>query len=191
MTGRARYRDLKRAVDFLTAFFLLLFLLPFFVLTGCLIRLDSPGPVFFRQKRVGKNETYFQIYKFRTMGTETPSDIPTHLLKEPGQYMTRIGRFLRKTSLDELPQLINVLKGEMSLVGPRPALWNQTDLLEERRKNGSIRLVPGITGLAQVNGRDRLSIKQKAYLDGVYARKQGPGTDLRILWKTLFHTMEG
>ena len=149
------------------------------------IKLDSPGPIFFRQKRVGIRDSYFSIMKFRTMRIDTPKDVPTHLLKNPNQYMTRIGRFLRKTSLDELPQLINILTGEMSIIGPRPALWNQHDLIAERGKNGANNVRPGLTGWAQINGRDELKIQDKARLDGEYIRQIGLKMDLKCFFGTI------
>ena len=138
---------------------------------GIAVRLDSPGPVLFRQKRVGRNGQYFYIYKFRTMRIDTPHDMPTHLLNHPDFFITRVGRFLRKTSLDELPQLFNILKGDMALVGPRPALWNQYDLIAERDRYGANDVLPGLTGWAQINGRDELEIPVKAKLDGEYVEK--------------------
>ena len=134
------------------------------------IKLDSPGPVLFRQKRVGKGKSHFYILKFRTMRIDTPRDTPTHLLENPHQYITRMGRFLRKTSLDELPQLFNILAGHMALIGPRPALWNQFDLIAERDKYGANDIRPGLTGWAQINGRDELPIDAKARLDGEYVQ---------------------
>lgn len=148
------------------------------------IRLDSPGPVLFRQKRVGKDGKYFYIYKFRTMRIDTPHDMPTHLLDNPDLFITRVGRFLRKTSLDELPQLFNILKGDMALVGPRPALWNQTDLLAERERYGANSVRPGLTGWAQIHGRDELPIRKKAELDGYYVQNICLGMDLDCLWRT-------
>ncbi len=148
------------------------------------IRLDSPGPVLFRQKRVGKDGKYFYIYKFRTMRIDTPHDMPTHLLNNPDLFITRVGRFLRKTSLDELPQMFNILKGDMALVGPRPALWNQTDLLAERERYGANSVRPGLTGWAQIHGRDELPIRKKAELDGYYVQNVCLGRDLDCLWRT-------
>ena len=135
------------------------------------IKIDSPGPVLFKQKRVGIHKTYFEILKFRTMRIDTPKDMPTHLLADPEQYITRVGKFLRKTSLDELPQLFNILVGDMAVIGPRPALWNQYDLIEERDKYGANDVRPGLTGWAQINGRDELEIDVKARLDGEYVEK--------------------
>ena len=149
------------------------------------IKLDSKGPVLFRQKRVGINKTYFNILKFRTMKIDTPKDMPTHLLKDPQQYITKVGGFLRKTSLDELPQIINILKGDMAIVGPRPALWNQYDLIEERDKYGANDILPGLTGWAQINGRDELPIAVKARLDGEYVKHMGFLMDVRCILGTV------
>ena len=149
------------------------------------IRLDSPGPIFFRQKRAGKNKSYFQILKFRTMRTDTPHDMPTHLLKDPDQFITRTGHFLRKTSLDELPQLWNILKGDMSVIGPRPALWNQEDLIRERDKYCANDIRPGLTGWAQIHGRDELEIKEKARLDGYYAKHLSFRLDVKCFLMTI------
>ena len=141
------------------------------ILLSIAIKLDSPGPVLFRQKRVGLGKSHFYILKFRTMRIDTPKDMPTHLLVNPQQYITRVGRFLRKTSLDELPQLFNILVGHMAIIGPRPALWNQFDLIEERDRYGANDVRPGLTGWAQINGRDELPIDVKARLDGEYVEK--------------------
>ena len=149
------------------------------------IKLDSRGPVFFKQKRVGIHKTYFEIYKFRTMRIDTPHDMPTHLLTNPDQYITRVGRFLRKTSLDELPQLYNILRGDMAVVGPRPALWNQYDLIAERDKYGANDVRPGLTGWAQIHGRDELSVEDKAELDGYYVQHLNLLTDIRCLVGTV------
>ena len=159
------------------------------ILLGIAIHLDSPGPIFFRQKRAGKNGTYFYIYKFRTMRIDTPHDMPTHMLNNPDLFITRVGRFLRKTSLDELPQLFNILKGDMALVGPRPALWNQYDLLVEREQYGANSVRPGLTGWAQINGRDELEIPVKARLDGEYVKKMGPLMDIRCFIGTVFSVL--
>ena len=163
-------RYVKRIIDILLSLNGLIVLAPVFAVLSVWVKLDSPGPVFFRQKRVGRGKTYFDILKFRTMRTDAPSDIPTHLLKNPDAYITRSGRFLRRTSLDELPQIINILIGQMSIVGPRPALWNQDDLIAERERYGANDVTPGLTGWAQVNGRDELEIAEKARLDGEYVR---------------------
>ena len=160
---------LKRGIDFMLSLIGLIVLSPLFIVIALIIKGTSSGPVFFKQKRVGKNKVYFNILKYRTMRTDTPHDIPTHQLNNPDQYITPIGRFLRKTSLDELPQIINILKGEMAVIGPRPALWNQYDLIEERDKYKANDIKPGLTGWAQINGRDELDIDVKAQLDGYYA----------------------
>jgi O-antigen biosynthesis protein WbqP len=179
------YLKLKRLIDFLLALFALILLSPIFLIIACIIKRDSKGPLFFKQKRVGKNKSYFYIYKFRTMRTDTPKDMPTHLLQDPDAFITKSGRFLRKTSLDELPQLINILKGEMSIIGPRPALWNQYDLIEERDKYRANDVYPGLTGWAQINGRDELPIPIKAKLDGQYIEKLGPIMDLKCFFGTI------
>ena len=150
-----------------------------------IIRATSPGPVFFRQKRVGQYKSHFMIYKFRTMRTDAPKDQPTHLLKDPNAYITPVGRFLRRSSLDELPQLFNILRGEMSLVGPRPALWNQFDLIAERDKYGANDVRPGLTGWAQINGRDELPIDVKARLDGEYVKRMSFLFDARCILGTM------
>ena len=155
------------------------------LLLSVAIKLDSPGPVLFKQKRVGCGKSHFYILKFRTMRIDTPKDMPTHLLVNPEQYITRVGRFLRKTSLDELPQLFNILLGHMAIVGPRPALWNQFDLIAERDKYGANDVRPGLTGWAQINGRDELEIKEKARLDGEYVRNLSFRFDVRCLLATV------
>lgn len=149
------------------------------------VKLDSPGPVFFKQKRIGIHKKSFEIYKFRTMRIDTPHDMPTHLLEDPEQYITRMGRFLRKTSLDELPQLFNILKGDMAVIGPRPALWNQYDLIEERDRYGANDVRPGLTGWAQINGRDELEIERKAQLDGEYVKGLSFLMDLKCFFGTI------
>lgn len=149
------------------------------------IKLDSKGPIIFQQKRVGKDKTHFNIYKFRTMRTDTPKEMPTHLLENPDYFITRVGKFLRKTSLDELPQLFNILKGNMAVIGPRPALWNQYDLIEERDKYQANDIRPGLTGLAQISGRDELEIDLKAKLDGKYTANITPLMDLKCFFGTI------
>ena len=155
------------------------------ILLSIAIKLDSPGPVLFRQKRVGLGKSHFYILKFRTMRIDTPGDMPTHLLVNPEQYITRVGRFLRKTSLDELPQLFNILAGHMAIVGPRPALWNQFDLIAERDKYGANDIRPGLTGWAQINGRDELEIDVKARYDGEYVERMSLGFDIRCILGTI------
>lgn len=149
------------------------------------IKLDSPGPVLFKQTRIGIHKKHFEIYKFRTMRIDTPHDMPTHMLRNPEQYITRVGRFLRKTSLDEIPQLFNILVGDMAIVGPRPALWNQFDLIEERDKYGANDVRPGLTGWAQINGRDELEIEEKARLDGYYVENLSFGLDVKCFLGTV------
>lgn len=161
----------KRLIDFLISLLGFIVLSPLFLILCLLIKITSKGPIFFKQKRVGIHKTYFDILKFRTMKIDTPKDVPTHLLSDPDQYITSVGRFLRKTSLDELPQLINIIKGDMSIVGPRPALWNQYDLIEQRDLYRGNDVMPGLTGWAQINGRDELEISVKAKMDGEYVQR--------------------
>ncbi len=183
------YKFIKRGVDFLLALVGLIVLSPVFLVLIVLLKLDSPGPVLFKQKRVGIHKSHFYILKFRTMYIDTPKDTPTHLLQNPEQYITKVGKFLRKTSLDELPQIINIIKGDMSIVGPRPALWNQYDLIEERDKYGANDIRPGLTGWAQINGRDELEIPVKAKLDGAYVTKMGPVMDIRCFFGTFLSVL--
>lgn len=183
------YRGIKRGVDFILSLLGLVILSPVWFILVLAIKIDSRGPVLFRQKRVGIHKSFFQILKFRTMRTDTPKDMPTHLLKDPEQYITRVGKFLRKTSLDELPQIVNILKGDMAIVGPRPALWNQYDLIAERDKYGANDVRPGLTGWAQINGRDELEIPVKARLDGEYVQKMGPVMDLRCFFGTFLSVL--
>jgi Sugar transferases involved in lipopolysaccharide synthesis len=178
------YKKLKWPLGFFVAILGIVFLSPLFLVIICFIKCDSKGPILFKQKRIGKNEDIFEILKFRTMYIDTPKDIPTHLLQNPEARITKVGKFLRKTSLDELPQLLNIIKGEMCFVGPRPALWNQYDLIEERNKYGANNIMPGLTGWAQVNGRDELPIPIKAELDGFYVQNISLGLDVKILIKT-------
>ncbi len=176
---------IKRAADLIIAFIAAVMLIPVWLILSLLIVIDDRGSVFFVQKRVGKGKKLFPILKFRTMKTKTPHDTPTHLLSDPDQYITRVGRFLRKTSLDELPQLFNIIAGQMAIVGPRPALWNQYDLIEERDKYGANDIRPGLTGLAQINGRDELPIPEKARLDGEYAKSVSLKTDISCILGTV------
>ena len=176
---------IKRAADLIIAFIAAVMLIPVWLILSLLIVIDDRGSVFFVQKRVGKGKKLFPILKFRTMKTKTPHDTPPHLLSDPDQYITRVGRFLRKTSLDELPQLFNIIAGQMAIVGPRPALWNQYDLIEERDKYGANDIRPGLTGLAQINGRDELPIPEKARLDGEYARSVSLKTDISCILGTV------
>ena len=161
-------RYLKRLLDILLSFFGMVVIAVPMLVIAALIKWDDPGPVFFRQKRVGIHKGYFEILKFRTMKMSTPHDMPTHLLENPEQYITRVGRFLRRTSLDEVPQIFQIFTGKMSVIGPRPALWNQYDLIEARDMYGANDIRPGLTGWAQVNGRDELPVRVKAQYDGEY-----------------------
>ncbi len=185
------YACIKRGIDFVLSLLGLAVLSPVFLALIIAIKIDSPGPILFRQKRVGIHKTHFAILKFKTMRIDTPKDVPTHLLQNPEQYITKVGRFLRKTSLDELPQIINILKGDMAIVGPRPALWNQYDLIEERDKYGANDIRPGLTGWAQINGRDELEIPVKARFDGEYVEKIGPRMDLRCFFGTFLSVLRG
>ncbi|WP_341352451.1 sugar transferase [Enterococcus hirae] len=180
------YKDgLKRGIDFLLSLVGIIVLSPIFLILCLAIKIDSKGPVIFKQKRVGKNKSHFYIYKFRTMKVDTPKETPTHLLSNPDFFITRVGKFLRKTSLDELPQLFNILKGDMAVIGPRPALWNQYDFIEERDKYHSNDIRPGLTGLAQISGRDELEIDYKARLDGQYTANITPWMDLKCFFGTI------
>ena len=182
-------RFVKRWIDLLLSALILIVLSPLLLILVVAIKLDSRGPVLFRQKRIGLNCSTFQILKFRTMRIDTPSDVPTHLLKDPNQYITRVGNFLRKTSLDELPQLWNILVGQMSFVGPRPALWNQYDLIEARERCRANAVRPGLTGWAQINGRDELEIGEKARLDGEYVSRLGFLFDLKCFFGTFSYVL--
>lgn len=184
------YMAFKRSLGFFLALVACILLIPVFLFIMGAIKFESRGPVFFKQKRVGLKKSHFNILKFRTMYIETPQDTPTHLLADPDVYITRVGKFLRKTSLDELPQLFNILKGEMSFVGPRPALWNQYDLIDERDKYGANDTLPGLTGWAQINGRDELPIEIKAKLDGDYVKRIGIKMDTRCFVATIFSVLK-
>ena len=175
----------KRLIDLALSALGLIVLSPLFLILAIAIKLDDPGPVFFRQKRVGIHKTYFDILKFRTMKMETPHDMPTHLLENPDQYITRVGRFLRKTSLDELPQIAQIFTGKMSIIGPRPALWNQYDLIAQRDKYGANDVRPGLSGWAQINGRDELPIEVKARYDGEYVEKMSFLFDCKCFFGTI------
>ena len=185
------YMGIKRCLDFILALVALVLFWWVLLILCIAIKIDSPGPILFKQKRVGLHKTHFNILKFRTMRIDTPKDMQTHMLSNPEQYITKVGKFLRKSSLDELPQILNILKGEMSIVGPRPALWNQYDLIEERDKYGANDVLPGLTGWAQINGRDELEIPVKAKLDGEYVEKFGLAMDIKCFLGTitavLFH----
>lgn len=178
------YPFFKRAFDLALSLALLIVLSPLLGLLALAVRVDSPGPALFRQRRAGRAGREFMILKFRSMRTDAPLDTPTHMLSEASSCITRVGGFLRRTSLDELPQLVNILKGEMSFVGPRPALWNQFDLIEARERSGANDVPPGLTGLAQIEGRDELPLDRKAELDGEYARTACMSLDMRILLRT-------
>ncbi|MGM9584919.1 MAG: sugar transferase [Faecousia sp.] len=175
----------KRFLDLLLSACAIVVLSPVYLLVSVAIKLDDPGPVFFRQKRVGIHKTHFRILKFRTMKMDTPRDVPTHLLEKPEQYITRVGRVLRKTSLDELPQIFQIFTGKMSIIGPRPALWNQFDLIAERDKYGANDVRPGLTGWAQINGRDELPIDVKARFDGEYVQKLSFLFDCKCFFGTI------
>lgn len=175
---------LKGTIDFVLSLIGLIVLSPVFLIVAIAIKIDNPGPVLFKQKRIGIHKSYFNLYKFRSMKVNTP-DVPTHLLTNPEQYISRVGKFLRKSSLDELPQLVNIIKGEMSIIGPRPALWNQDDLIAERDKYGANDVKPGLSGWAQINGRDELEIPVKAKLDGEYVEKMSFAMDVKCFFGTV------
>lgn len=180
------YLRIKRCIDFILSIIGFIVLSPLFLALAIVIKIDSRGSVLFKQTRIGINKSYFIMLKFRTMKTNAPKDLPTHLLIYPDQYITKIGVFLRKTSLDELPQLFNIVKGDMSIIGPRPALWNQYDLIEERDRYGANDIRPGLTGWAQINGRDELTIEMKARFDGKYVKHMSFMFDVQIFFKTIF-----
>lgn len=175
----------KRGIDFVLSLIGIIILSPVLIVLCVAIKLDSKGPIIFKQKRVGKNKTHFNIYKFRTMKIDTPKEMPTHLLEDPDIFITKVGKFLRKTSLDELPQLFNIIKGEMAIIGPRPALWNQYDLIDERDKYQANAIRPGLTGLAQISGRDELPIDIKAQLDGYYTDNLTVLMDIKCFFGTI------
>lgn len=177
--------SIKRVVDFILALTGIIILSPILLILCIAIKIDSRGPIIFKQKRVGLNKTHFNILKFRTMKVDTPKEMPTHLLENPDFFITKVGKFLRKTSLDELPQLFNILKGDMAVIGPRPALWNQYDLIEERDKYQANDIRPGLTGLAQISGRDELAIPVKAKIDGDYAQNISFIMDLKCFIGTI------
>lgn len=180
---------LKRVVDVVLSAFGIVVLAPVWLILAIVIKIDDPGPVFFRQKRIAQDKNgekqFFQIFKYRSMKMCTPKDCPTHLLENPEQYITKVGGFLRKTSLDELPQIFNIFMGQMSVIGPRPALWNQDDLYAERAKYGANAVKPGLTGWAQINGRDELEIPVKAKLDGEYVQKMSFAFDVKCFFGTI------
>lgn len=175
----------KPLLDYFLSLFGIIALIPVWIILIIAILLDDPGPIFFTQKRVGIHKKNFKILKFRTMKVSTPHDVPTHMLENPDQYITRVGRILRKTSLDELPQIFNIFSGQMAVIGPRPALWNQDDLIAERDKYGANDVKPGLTGWAQINGRDELEIPVKAKLDGEYVQQISFGMDLKCFFRTI------
>lgn len=192
LTQRQRvYIKIKRVLDVLLSGAGLIVLSPVFLGVMLAVKLEDGwrAPVFFSQKRVGNHKSYFQLYKFRSMKLDAPHDMPTHLLRDPEQYITKVGKVLRRTSLDELPQIFNILKGDMSVIGPRPALWNQEDLLAERDKYGANDVAPGLTGWAQINGRDELEIDVKARLDGEYVEKLSFLFDVRCFFGTILHVL--
>ena len=184
------YRYFKRVIGFVISLIGFFVLIPVFLILIVCIKLDSKGPILFKQRRIGLHKKEFNILKFRTMKIDTPKDTPTHLLENPDMYITRVGKFLRKTSLDELPQIINIIKGDMCIVGPRPALWNQFDLIDERDKYGANDIVPGLTGWAQINGRDELPIDVKAKLDGEYVEKCSFGFDVKCFFLTFVKVLK-
>lgn len=183
------YLKIKRLIDILLSALGLIILSPVFLILILAIKFDSSGPILFKQKRVGLHKRHFNILKFRTMRIDTPKDTPTHLLENPDQWITKVGKFLRRTSLDELPQIINIFKGEMSIIGPRPALWNQYDLIKERDRYDANDVPVGLTGWAQINGRDELEIEIKAKFDGEYAEKIGLPMDVRCFFGTIFSVL--
>lgn len=185
------YRNVvKRGIDIILSGVGLICLSWLFLILVIAVKLDDPGPAFFTQKRVGKNKQFFQLHKFRSMKMCTPKDTPTHLLENPEQYITRVGKFLRKSSLDELPQIWDIFIGKMSIIGPRPALWNQDDLVAERDKYGANDVLPGLTGWAQINGRDELEIPVKAKFDGEYVQNMSFAFDVKCFVGTIFSVLK-
>ena len=184
-------KHFKRCIDIILSLGGLILASWLYLIIIIAIVIDDPGPVFFTQKRVGKGKKCFQLYKFRSMKMSTPHDTPTHMLENPEQYITRVGRFLRKSSLDDIPQLWNILKGDMSVIGPRPALWNQDDLIAERDKYGANDVKPGLSGWAQICGRDELKIEDKAKLDGEYVQKMSFLFDCRCFFGTAISALRG
>ena len=192
LTARQKiYLPFKRFFDILCSFLAITVFSLLYIVIAILVKCSSKGPVFFRQERIGKNKKRFKILKFRTMRIDTPKDVPTHLLENPDAYITKIGKFLRKTSLDEIPQAFNIFVGQMSVVGPRPALWNQDDLVEERDKYHANEIRPGLSGWAQCNGRDTLPIPEKAKLDGEYIKRFNIWFDIKIIFKTIGQAFRG
>lgn len=184
------YKIIKRIYDSVGSLLLLILLSPLFILISVIIKIESKGPIFFKQIRIGKDKKQFSILKFRTMFVEAPKDIPTHKLENANKYISKVGKFLRKTSLDEIPQLFNIFKGDMSFVGPRPALWNQNDLIKKRDNLGIHEIYPGITGLAQIKGRDRLSIDEKVNLDYEYFNRMSLFFDIKIIFLTVIYVIK-
>lgn len=184
------YQVVKRLLAILISGLAIIILSPVLLAVAIAIKCDSKGPVLFKQKRVGKDKQHFMIYKFRSMYVDAPADMPTHLLKDPTAMITKVGAFLRKTSLDELPQLFNIFKGEMAIVGPRPALWNQYDLIAERDKYNANSIRPGLTGWAQINGRDELEIEEKSRLDGYYVAHMSLLMDLKCFFGTFISVLK-
>lgn len=180
----------KRILDLFISLCLLIILSPLFLIIAIVIKIEDPGPVFFSQKRIGQNKSFFMLHKFRSMKMNTPRDMPTHQLSNPEQYITKCGRFIRQHSIDELPQLWDIARGKMSIIGPRPALWNQDYLISERDRYYANDIRPGLTGLAQISGRDELEISKKAKLDGEYVKTMGLVTDIKLFLLTL-HVFKG
>lgn len=185
------YLPFKRFFDILLSLLTIIVFSPLYIILAILVKCTSKGPIFFKQERIGKYKKHFKILKFRTMRVDTPKDVPTHLLENPEKYITGVGRFLRKTSLDEIPQVFNIFVGHMSIVGPRPALYNQDDLVAERDKYHANDIVPGLSGWAQCNGRDTNSIERKAELDGEYVKRFNIWFDIRIIFRTFFQALFG
>ena len=190
-TRQKIYLPFKRLFDIFLSLLTIIVFSPLFIVLATLVKCTSKGPIFFKQERIGKYKKHFKILKFRTMRIDTPKDIPTHMLEDPDQYITKIGKFLRKTSLDEIPQAFNIFVGQMSVVGPRPALYNQDDLVAEREKYHANDIIPGLSGWAQCNGRDTLPIPEKAKLDGEYVKKFDIWFDIKIIFKTFLQAFRG
>ena len=190
-TRQKIYLPFKRFFDIFLSLLAIVVFSPLYIILAILVKLTSKGPIFFKQERIGKNKKHFKILKFRTMRIDTPKDVPTHKLENPEQYITGLGKFLRKTSLDEIPQAFNIFIGQMSIVGPRPALYNQDDLVSERDKYHANDLKPGLSGWAQCNGRDTLPIPEKAKLDGEYVKRFNVWFDIKIIIKTFFQAFRG